>query len=219
MADRYGPWYDDEGEPHHAAPGRRTLRDLVGEASFRYQTARLGTRVAIDVAAAVTVMAVVVGAAVLLLRDPGPSNIATAGPTTTSTAVATTVPTTTTTVASDDGAADDGVHHHDDAAPGHDHDDGPRPRPRSRRRPRPRRPPRAEPSYRSCDEARQAGATLPIPEGSPGYRRSLDPDRDGLACEADEDDWDWILALTRRAGQSGSDAPSNRYPMPGSVMK
>lgn len=190
MADPYGPWYDDEGEPHHAAPRRRTLRDLVGEASFRYQTARLGTRVAIDVAGAVTVMAVVVGAAVLLLRDPGPSNIATAGPTTTSTTVATTVPTTTTTVASTTVPPTTASTTTTTRPPATTTTTVP-PAPEVPAPPPTSPPTTAEPSYRSCDEARRAGATLPIPAGAPGYRRSLDPDRDGLACEADEDDWDW----------------------------
>ena len=37
-------------------------------------------------------------------------------------------------------------------------------------------------SYRSCKEARAAGAT-PIRRGQPGYGPHLDRDNDGIACE------------------------------------
>ncbi|UVO13538.1 excalibur calcium-binding domain-containing protein [Mycobacterium sp. SVM_VP21] len=40
----------------------------------------------------------------------------------------------------------------------------------------------AEPYYKNCTEARKAGAA-PIREGEPGYRRALDRDGDGIACE------------------------------------
>ena len=40
----------------------------------------------------------------------------------------------------------------------------------------------AEPYYKNCSEARAAGAA-PIHEGEPGYRRALDRDGDGIACE------------------------------------
>lgn len=36
--------------------------------------------------------------------------------------------------------------------------------------------------YRSCAEAEDAGAA-PLRRGEPGYRRALDRDRDGWACE------------------------------------
>lgn len=36
--------------------------------------------------------------------------------------------------------------------------------------------------YANCDDARAAGAA-PIPFGSPGYRRRLDHDGDGVACD------------------------------------
>lgn len=39
-----------------------------------------------------------------------------------------------------------------------------------------------EPYYKNCSEARAAGAA-PIREGEPGYRRALDRDGDGIACE------------------------------------
>lgn len=35
--------------------------------------------------------------------------------------------------------------------------------------------------YRNCDEVRAAGKA-PLLRGQPGYRRKLDPDRDGVAC-------------------------------------
>jgi len=40
----------------------------------------------------------------------------------------------------------------------------------------------AEPYYKNCTEARKAGAA-PIHEGEPGYRKGLDRDNDGIACE------------------------------------
>ncbi|WP_433566477.1 excalibur calcium-binding domain-containing protein [Nocardia sp. CA-151230] len=36
--------------------------------------------------------------------------------------------------------------------------------------------------YRSCTEAKRAGAA-PLHRGEPGYRRELDRDGDGIACE------------------------------------
>lgn len=42
--------------------------------------------------------------------------------------------------------------------------------------------PPADVYYASCDEARAAGAA-PIYRGQPGYRRALDRDNDGVACE------------------------------------
>jgi hypothetical protein len=52
-------------------------------------------------------------------------------------------------------------------------------------RPRPEAGPRSAASYRDCGEARRATA-IPIPQGAPGYRRDLDPDGDGRACEPRE---------------------------------
>ncbi|WP_461167634.1 excalibur calcium-binding domain-containing protein [Tsukamurella serpentis] len=37
-------------------------------------------------------------------------------------------------------------------------------------------------TYRSCAEARAAGAA-PLLRGQPGYSRNLDRDGDGVACE------------------------------------
>jgi hypothetical protein len=39
--------------------------------------------------------------------------------------------------------------------------------------------------YEDCEQARLAG-TAPIPQGAPGYRQGLDPDKDGIACESHE---------------------------------
>jgi hypothetical protein len=36
--------------------------------------------------------------------------------------------------------------------------------------------------YANCSQARAAGAA-PIRRGQPGYRRALDRDNDGIACE------------------------------------
>ncbi len=44
-------------------------------------------------------------------------------------------------------------------------------------------PPQPQSAYYSdCDEARAAGVA-PIHDGEPGYRRGLDRDRDGIACD------------------------------------
>jgi hypothetical protein len=42
--------------------------------------------------------------------------------------------------------------------------------------------------YRSCSEARTAGAA-PIYRGSPGYRGGMDGDGDGVACEPYRGRW------------------------------
>lgn len=39
-----------------------------------------------------------------------------------------------------------------------------------------------EPYYRSCKEAQEAGAKLPLTPNSPGWNPKLDRDRDGKAC-------------------------------------
>ena len=38
------------------------------------------------------------------------------------------------------------------------------------------------PKYTDCNEAAQAG-DFSVPESSPNYRKSMDWDRDGVACE------------------------------------
>lgn len=50
---------------------------------------------------------------------------------------------------------------------------------RSQRR---RAPARSDVYYANCSQARAAGAA-PILRGEPGYRRALDRDNDGIACE------------------------------------
>lgn len=40
------------------------------------------------------------------------------------------------------------------------------------------------PVFKDCDEARAAGAS-DIPKGSPLYRRSLDADKDNVACDTE----------------------------------
>jgi Excalibur calcium-binding domain len=197
MTDPYGPWEDDVDERRHGAPGRRSLRNVFADLVWRYQSARLGTQVTMDVLAACLVMAVVFAGAVLLDRDSGPSVTSTAGPattvahaaaTTTTTAAPTTaapttsapatttvppappttrVPPTTTTAPAPPPATD---------APA-----GPPPPPPTEREEEPGRP------YRDCMEAWLARA-LPLYAGEPGYSRALDGDGDGEACEWDERD-------------------------------
>ena len=36
--------------------------------------------------------------------------------------------------------------------------------------------------FKSCDEAREAGAPLPLTAADPGWNARLDPDHDGQAC-------------------------------------
>ena len=36
--------------------------------------------------------------------------------------------------------------------------------------------------FKSCDEAREAGAPLPLTPDSPGWNPKLDRNNDGLAC-------------------------------------
>lgn len=36
--------------------------------------------------------------------------------------------------------------------------------------------------FQSCDQAREAGAPLPLTPSDPGWNVSLDPDNDGQAC-------------------------------------
>ncbi|WP_245836471.1 excalibur calcium-binding domain-containing protein [Sphingopyxis indica] len=45
-----------------------------------------------------------------------------------------------------------------------------------------KREPREGDYWSRCDDARAAG-TAPIYRGEPGYRRGLDRDNDGIACE------------------------------------
>lgn len=61
----------------------------------------------------------------------------------------------------------------------------PDPPPAPEPEPEPEPPPEDEPDdvyYRNCAEARRAGAA-PIRRGEPGYRRALDRDNDGVACD------------------------------------
>lgn len=192
MTDPFGPRYDDEEAPRHGAPGRRTLRDRVGDVVWRYQSARLSTQVTIDVVAAAAVMAVVVGAAMLLRDDTGPAVVSAAGPTTTVTRVAsaappvaptttaTTVPTTTAPPPSTTTTRPRSTTTAPTAPPATE-----APPPTSA-------PPPSEPArrpYRDCLDAWLDGA-LPLFAGEPGYAPSLDRDGDGEACEWDERDRD-----------------------------
>lgn len=64
---------------------------------------------------------------------------------------------------------------------------GPNPEPNPNPPPPPEPEPEPEPEeedvyYANCAEARRAGAA-PIYRGEPGYRRGLDRDNDGVACD------------------------------------
>jgi hypothetical protein len=37
-------------------------------------------------------------------------------------------------------------------------------------------------TFQSCEEAREAGAPLPLTAADPGWNANLDPDGDGAAC-------------------------------------
>lgn len=197
MTDPYGPWEDDVDERRHGAPGRRSLPTLFADLVARYQSARLGTQVAIDVVAACLVMAVVVAGAVLLDRDSGPSVTSTAGPattvahahattTTTTEATTTSAPTTsaptTTTVPPAPPTrlprtATTAPAPPTTAPPATDAPTGPPPPPATTERDEESRRP-----YRDCLEVWLA-RDLPLYSGEPGYSRSLDRDGDGEACE------------------------------------
>ena len=61
----------------------------------------------------------------------------------------------------------------------------PAPEPAQPQEPEPAQPQEPEPGgvyYRSCKEAKAAGAA-PLYQGEPGYRPGLDRDHDGIACE------------------------------------
>jgi hypothetical protein len=199
MTDPHGPWDDDvdDDEPRRGAPGRRSLRTLVADGVWRYQSARLGTQVTIDVLAACLVMAVVVAGALLLDDDQGPS-VRSAGPSTT---VVHRAATTTSTVAPTTAAPTTAAPTTTTLPPA----------PTTTRVPRtttappaptappatdaPAGPPPSSPTtgpdedpgrpYRDCMEAWLARA-LPLYAGEPGYSRQLDRDGDGEACEWDE---------------------------------
>jgi hypothetical protein len=196
MTDPYGPWYDDVDEPRRGAPGRRSLRTLVADVVWRYQSARLGTQVMIDVLAACLVMAVVVAGAIMLDDGSGPS-VTSAGPSTTvaraaattstaapSTAAPTTAAPTTTTLPP--APTTTRLPRTTTTAPA-----PPATAPPATDAPAAPPPPTSGPDeddgrpYRNCMEAWLARA-LPLYAGEPGYSRSLDRDGDGEACEWDE---------------------------------
>jgi Excalibur calcium-binding domain len=205
MTDPYGPWDDDDAdELRRDAPSRRSLRALVADVVRRYQSARLGTQVTIDILAACLVMAVVVAGALLVDDDQGPS-VRSAGPSTTvahraatttstvapTTAAPTTAAPTTATTTLPPATTTTRVPRTTTSAPpaptappATDAPAGPPPSPPpSTTGPDegPRRP------YRDCMEAWLARA-LPLYAGEPGYSRELDRDGDGEACEWDEQD-------------------------------
>lgn len=189
-----GPrWYDDYSDEwtydEGGDPGEGPLRRAAGEVAWRYRSAPMWFRVAVDVSVAALVLAVVAGAA-LALRGSRPSDevgafvaptsttVGPAGPTsapvplggstttssTTTTTVrpTTTIPPTTTTVAPTTTAP---------------------PPSSTTTTTRPRNgPPGQTPHYDNCFQAWRAGA-LPLNRGDPGYGPHLDDDNDGVACE------------------------------------
>lgn len=36
--------------------------------------------------------------------------------------------------------------------------------------------------FQSCEQAREAGAPMPLHAGDPGWSKALDPDNDGVEC-------------------------------------
>ncbi len=57
-----------------------------------------------------------------------------------------------------------------------------RPAPATTAAPPPTAPPTTEVRYQNCDEVEAAGKA-PLREGEPGYRKGLDRDGDGIACD------------------------------------
>jgi Excalibur calcium-binding domain len=175
-----GPeWGDDRARP----PGD-VLRAAAGSIAWRYRSAPLWARVAVDVTAAGLVLILILGVS-LAVRRPGPYRAAAVRPTTSTTAPPTTAvpattpttvplalppPTTTTTAPPPTTAPRPAT-------------TAPRPPtttpPPTEPPPPPTEPP---PHYDDCFDAWQAGA-LPLRAGDPGYGPHLDPDGDGRACE------------------------------------
>jgi Excalibur calcium-binding domain len=201
MSDPNGPWQDygpraeERGRASSRPPGPElgddrarppgdVLRAAAGSIAWRYRSAPLWARVAVDITAAGLVLILILGVS-LAIRRPGPYRAAAVRPTT-STAPPTTAapatspttvplalaPPTTTTTAPPPSTAPRPTN------------SAPRPTtttppPATEPPPPPTEPP---PHYDDCFDAWQAGA-LPLRAGDPGYGPHLDPDGDGRACE------------------------------------
>jgi hypothetical protein len=212
--DAYGDAGQAGGAGRYAAAHERqraatggSVRGAFGGLAWRYRSAPMSARVAIDVSAAVLVLALLLGAAVAL-RSPGgpdqaesaPSDATTStvggaaggvggplptgseavAPTSTSTTPATTRPATSAPATTRTTVAPTVT------------TPATSPPTTARRPPGPPAPtttttgpPDPEPHYRTCLDAWRAGA-LPLFEGEPGYSRRLDDDGDGQACEFGE---------------------------------
>ena len=184
--DAYDGHYDGRPVAHDRRPGGvvAAVRTATSEAAWRYSSAPLGARIAVDVVAAVAVLGLIAGLLLVLRPDGGteqagagePVVVATVPTTTTTTsttlATTTTAPTTTTTAPTTTTTT---------------------PPPPTTEPPPAVPPPTRPPSppttervrYDNCLEALFDGA-LPLREGDPGYGRHLDRDGDGEACEFGE---------------------------------
>ena len=176
------PWGGRPGDPRRAGPSRAVTGPLGGLIR-RYRTARLGTRVTVDVTAAAAVMAVVASAASVLPDGPRPAVVSTRSTTVVSvstTAPATGVAPTTarrapeppspTTERPGAGATPQAT------SPGPGGKRGAEGPSHSRARP-------SLPPYPDCLPAWLDGAA-PLRPGDPGYSADLeDEDGDGILCE------------------------------------
>lgn len=177
------PWRATATRPAGTAPGRG-MSGPVGRLVTRYRTARLSTRVTVDITAAAAVMAVAAGAATMLPDEPSPAIVSTRS--TTVVTVSTTGPpagTTPTTARRTPEPARPATRppRRADATPqstpsgqrgarGPDDPSGARTRP-------------ARPAYPDCLPAWLDGAA-PLRPGDPGYSADLeDDDGDGIVCE------------------------------------
>jgi hypothetical protein len=188
-----GPYGGTYGGGDHRAPRAggavASLRAAAGDVSWRYRSAPLWARVSLDLAAASLVLVLIVGVSLALRQDGGRQQAAADGaprtPSTTTTS--TTVPTTTTTTVAPTTTAPTTT----TVPPTTTTTTAPPVVPPPTEPPP---PPVTEPPttttepvhYRDCGEALFAGA-LPLFEGEPGYGPHLDRDRDGEACEWNDD--------------------------------
>jgi hypothetical protein len=203
MSDPNGPWQDygpragergaassrpqgpEWGDDRAQGP-RDAVRAAAGSVAWRYRSAPLWARIAVDVTAAGLVLVLIIAVS-LAVRGPVPDRAAAIRPTTstgppttavlvrvTTTASPALPPPTTTTTAPPPTTAPrpttTGRPPTTTTAP---------PPPPTGPPPPPTEPP---PYYEDCFDAWQAGA-LPLRVGDPGYGPHLDPDGDGRACE------------------------------------
>ena len=175
-------WRDPSATVDERGPVRRTFDDVA----WRYRSAPLWLRVTADLAVALVVLGLILGAALAVRPEGRTEHAAAVGPTTT--APSTTLPptssaSTTTTVPA---LPPPTVVRTTTTGPPTTVPPATTAPPTT---PAPAAPPSTPPTtrpggpqYRTCLDALMAGA-LPLRRGDPGYSPHLDDDNDGTACE------------------------------------